>query len=187
MTHETLKAMIDQVVEALMRGSLVVLRTDTLYGIIARADDREAVARLQKIRHREPGKAFIVLIDTPTAAYGDDRAKVEAAYAAVAPTEPTSVIVEDSAAPSYLLHRDNSLAYRVPIVAVLQELLRRTGPLVAPSANLAGETPARSILEAEAYFGEAVTLYVDDGPTPEDQKPSHVVKVDARGSITQLR
>ena len=187
MKHETLKATMGRVVETLFGGALVVLRTDTLYGILTLADNPAAVARLQKVRHREPGKAFIILIAAPTAAYGDDRAKIAAAYKAVSQTGPTSIIIEQSAAPAHLLHRDGSLAYRVPEAAVLRELLEQTGPLVAPSANLAGEIPARSVSEAKAYFGDDVALYVDDGVTPEGQKPSSVIKVDANGKITQLR
>ena len=187
MRYETLKARLDHVAITLKSGALVVLRTDTLYGILARADDATAVARLQKVRDREPGKAFITLIDTPAAAYGDDQAKITAAYAAIPQTGPTSIIIENSDAPAHLLHRDGSLAYRVPAVAELTELLGRTGPLVAPSANIAGETPARSVDEAQAYFGDAVALYIDDGQTPEDQQPSSVIKVAADGTIVRLR
>lgn len=187
MNHATVKAMMSQIADALLDGNLVVLRTDTLYGIVARADDEQAVKRLQNVRQREVGKAFITLIAAPTAAYETDRQKIASAYAMANPDEPTSIIIEASAAPAHLLHRDDSLAYRVPDVVELKELLVITGPLVAPSANPAGLAPARSIAEAQAYFGDAVALYVDDGVTSKDQQPSRVIKVAADGSVVRLR
>jgi len=175
------------VAQQLRDGRLVVLRTDTIYGIVARAGDEQAVRYLQKVRKREPGKAFIVLIADSKMAYGSDADKVRRAYDRFQPTRPTSVVVENSEAPEYLRHRDGSLAYRVPQVAALQELLRQVGPIVAPSANPAGLQFSRSIAEARAYFGDQVAAYVDDGATPADQQPSSVVHVDADGQITQIR
>lgn len=187
MQVENLANNLEEVAEVLRSGKIVVLRTDTLYGIIARADDEAAVRRLQQVRQREPGKAFIVLVDQPSSAYGSDQAKITRAYAMYEPTRPTSVVIAAAAAPQYLQHRDGSLAYRVPAVASLQSLLKLTGPLVAPSANPAGLAPSRSIADAKSYFGDAVALYVDDGVTPEGQKPSDVISVSADGAITQLR
>jgi L-threonylcarbamoyladenylate synthase len=172
---------------ALQSGKLVVLRTDTLYGIVARADDPVAVERLQRVRKREPGKAFIVLIPEPSAAYGDDAEKVARAYSAVNDTHPTSIIIEHSVAPRHLLHRDGSLAYRVPRDERIQALLALAGPVVAPSANVAGAAPARSIDEAKVYFGDEVALYIDDGTTPDDQQPSTVIRVSETGEITRIR
>jgi Putative translation factor (SUA5) len=178
---------VDQVAALLVSGKLVVLRTDTIYGILARADDQVAVENLHVVRNREPGKAFIVLIPVADAAYGADAAKVNEAYARYNPIRPTSVVIEDSNAPQYLQHRDGSLAYRMPQVDALQRLLAKTGPLVAPSANPAGLAFSRSIAEAEAYFGDQVAAYVDDGVTPDNQRPSNVVKVALDGTITKIR
>lgn len=176
-----------QTAQLLRDGKLVVFRTDTLYGIVALADDKAAVQNLQQVRHREPGKAFIVLIPDSAAAYGDDGERVAAEYEVADRTRPTSVIIEHSTAPEYLLHHDGSVAYRVPLDARVQALLALTGPLVAPSANPAGEIPARSVTQAEAYFGQNVTLYVDDGETPIEQQPSAVIRITETGEITQLR
>jgi L-threonylcarbamoyladenylate synthase len=53
-----------------------------------------------------------------------------------------------------------SLAFRVPKPKGLQSLLKKTGPLVAPSANPEGMKPALTMREAKKYFGNAVALYV---------------------------
>ena len=182
MTHEK------YIADTLHQGYLAVLRTDTLYGVVALADDAAAVRQLQKVRRRDPGKAFILLIADVSMAYGVDSMSVERAYSLASTTrQATSVIVKQSSAPEYLLHNDGSVAYRVPNDPRIQSLLKHTGPLVAPSANPAGLTPARSIDEARSYFGTDVHLYVDDGETPVDQQASSVILVDEAGTITKIR
>lgn len=175
------------VVETLQAGKLVVLRTDTLYGVIATARNAAAVENLRLVRQREPGKAFITLIATAGDAFGADGEKVAAVYQQFPPTRPTSVVVEQSDAPNHLLNSDASLAYRIPLASPLGDLLSITGPLVAPSANPAGLVPARSAIEARNYFADQIALYVDDGETPADQLPSNVIKVDAAGAIIKIR
>lgn len=69
----------------------------------------------------------------------------------------------------------------------LRELLRQTGPLIAPSANPEGAPPARTISEAEAYFGDGVDIYVDGGEVPLDINPSRLLRLHKDGSKEWLR
>lgn len=64
---------------------------------------------------------------------------------------------------AYLHRGGKSLAFRLPHDKELRELLRFTGPLIAPFANFEGEKSAETIAEAEAYFGNDVDTYVDSG------------------------
>ena len=61
---------------------------------------------------------------------------------------------------SYLHLGTKTLAFRLPKSAKLQALLKKTGPLVAPSANPEGKKPAETIAEAKDYFGDKVGMYV---------------------------
>ena len=76
----------------------------------------------------------------------------------------------------YLHRGTNSLAFRVPNDEALREMLRETGPLVAPSANWEGEKPTETSEEAKRYFGEEV-FYVDAGKLA--SKASTLVKLES--------
>jgi tRNA threonylcarbamoyl adenosine modification protein (Sua5/YciO/YrdC/YwlC family) len=76
-----------------------------------------------------------------------------------------------------------TVAVRMPMQPVALELLRETGPLAVSSANLTGSPPATTAAEAEAQLGEAVSVYLDDGPC-RDQKPSTIV--DLTGAVPRL-
>jgi L-threonylcarbamoyladenylate synthase len=88
--------------------------------------------------------------------------------------------------PEHLSHLDGELGYRVPAEADLRALLKRTGPLVAPSANPEGAPPAADIAETRAYFGNQVDLYVDGGRVTAN-KPSRIIRFTADGASEVLR
>ena len=63
----------------------------------------------------------------------------------------------------YLHRGTETLAFRIPKKPMLADVLKKTGPLTAPSANLEGQPPAYTIKEAKNYFGEKVDFYLDEG------------------------
>jgi len=80
------------------------------------------------------------------------------------------------------LHRGTgTLAFRMPKLKWLRELLEKTGPLVAPSANFEGEQPAKTIREAEKYFGKNIDFYVDVGRR--DSKPSTLLRIEKEKTV----
>lgn len=176
---------IDEVVAAIKRGGVAVIRTDTLYGIVASADNKHAVQKVYDIKRRDPKKSCIILIASPEEAYGhtDELAHDVERYHET----PTSFLIDSPNAPEWLLRANTELAYRVPADETLRELLALTGPLIAPSANPEGLPPARTIAEAKAYFGADVDVYIDDGEVPADTPPSRLLRVASDGSLERLR
>lgn len=170
----------DHIASVLNNGGLVVIRTDTLYGIVARADNEAAVDKVFHIKKRDPKKSCILLIAHRDQAYGD------MSNLSYDNNEPTSILVESPNAPSWLLRANSELAYRIPNNAFLVELLKKTGPLIAPSANIEGEQPAGTIEEARAIFKENIDLYVDGGTVPDDTPPSRLIRY-IGGGIERLR
>jgi L-threonylcarbamoyladenylate synthase len=69
-----------------------------------------------------------------------------------------------------------TLAFRFPKKEDLIELIKETGPIVAPSANSEGAVPAKNLDEARKYFGDEVDFYIDGGEI--DSEPSTLVKID---------
>ncbi len=84
------------------------------------------------------------------------------------------------------MHRGTkTLAFRVPRVKELKDLLVQTGPLIAPSANIEKFPASESIEDARKYFGDKVDLYIDVGPIV--SKASKIIRLHPDGSVTILR
>lgn len=156
-------------------GTVGVIPTDTVYGVVARAADSAAVERLYKLKHREhkPGTLIAASIDQ-LVELGIKRRYLTA----VEQWWPgaLSVVIPCGDELAYLHQGVRSLAVRIPAKPNLLQLLRDTGPLLTSSANQPGQPPAATITDAKAYFGTAVDFY-DDGGSLADQLPSTVVRV----------
>lgn len=181
------------IITTLKRGDLVVMKSDTIYGIFAAALDRKAVEKLHHVRDRATNQGFIVLADSVETIAGivSLRPEVKARLTAIwSANFATSVILssEDSKAPWPADTRSgkSSICFRVPHNQQLRDLLRQTGPLCAPSANLPDQLPARNIDEAKSYFGDRVSLYVDGGECDANQ-PSRIIRFTKSGTVETLR
>ncbi len=165
----------DDAAEALLRGGVVVLRTDTLYGVIARAADEAAVQRVYDIKGRTPSKSPIILIDSPEDMFDVYDTAVHEILAQHWPG-PASVILPSTNAPQWITRGNESVAYRMPAHDGLRKLIQITGPLIAPSANPEGLAPAMTIVEVISYFGDVVDVYVDGGEVS-SPKPSTLYRL----------
>lgn len=169
----------------LSRGGLAVLRTDTLYGVLARADDEAAVERVYQLKHRDQAKSPIVLVADAGQMF-DELPASQASLADQPWPARTSIILPSTDAPEWLRRGNDSIAYRVPDDEALRRLLAETGPLIAPSANPEGLAPAMTVQQAIDYFGEAVDIYVDGGQVADDT-PSRLLRVGQAGEMERLR
>lgn len=162
-----------EVVNLLTGGSVGVLPTDTIYGIVAQASNPEAVARLYELKHREhkPGTVIAASIDQLV-----DLGIPRRYLTAVEQFWPGPVSIEIPHNINYLNQETGRQAFRVVSDARVQKLLQKTGPLLTTSANDPGETPANTIKEAEAYFKDRVDFYVDGGSLA-DHKPSTIIRL----------
>lgn len=166
----------DEVAQKLqMAGAVGVIPTDTVYGIVARAADKAAVARLYGVKGREKKPAPLV------AASIDQFAELGIPRRYLKAVEqfwpgPVSVVIPCGDDLEYLHQGLRSLAVRIPNDEKLLALLQETGPLLASSANLPGQPPANTVEEARAYFGDAVDVYQDGGDLS-GRKPSTVLRI----------
>ena len=155
-----------EVVHILKGGGIGILATDTLYGIVGSALKRDTVERIYTARKRAPDKPCIILIS-----FIDDLLQFSIQIDQNTKNEllkywpgPVSVILPCPDEKFAYLHRGKkSLAFRVPSDKKLLDLLEQTGPLLAPSANTEGCSPAETVEHAREYFGENVDFYIDDG------------------------
>lgn len=177
-----------QIAPILLEGGVGVLPTDTLYGLVGGALKEETVERIYKLRKRDLKKPMIILISSlkDLEFFGIDlNAKQKKVLKNLWPGK-VSIVFECVDSKFKYLHRSKkSLAFRLPNDEQLLKLLKKVGPLVAPSTNLAGEKPAANISEAKKYFGAKVDFYVDAGTLK--SAPSTLVGIDGGGKLKILR
>lgn len=183
----------DDLVDILKSGGVGILPTDTLYGIVGSALLPKTVARIYRLRKRNPTKPTIILVssavDTKKFGIAVD-VKTKKILSIAWPGKVSVVLPISSRRRGVLkkfkyLHRGTgTLACRVPKPAWLRKLLKKTGPLIAPSANFEGEPPALTIRAARKYFGKNVDFYTDAGRLA--SKPSTLITVE-RGRVIILR
>ena len=165
----------DRAIQILLQGGVGVLPTDTVYGLVARAADPEAVAKLYELKHREhkPGTVIAASVEQLVELGIDD--SILQSVRLFWPG-PLSAVLPVGSGLAYLHQGLDSLAVRIPDYPQLTELLRATGPLVTSSANQPGSPVAENLNEAEQYFGETVDFYVDGGDQS-GRLPSTIVRI----------
>ena len=174
-----------EIVRLLNEGGIGILRTDTLYGVVAKASDESAVQRVYELKERAEHKSPIVLIGNQTQIVDMVSPTLEARLGEVWPG-PVSVIIPSTQAPLWIRRGNASVAYRLPNNDELRRLIEQTGPLIAPSANPEGLVPAMNIEQAEAYFGDNVDFYIDGGMVTE-AAPSQLIRISNDGEVNRLR
>jgi tRNA threonylcarbamoyl adenosine modification protein (Sua5/YciO/YrdC/YwlC family) len=177
---------IAEAVSAVRRGELVVLPTDTVYGIGADAFTPAAVTALLEAKGRGRDMPAPVLVGSVRAAqalvedfgtYGQDL--VDEFW----PGALTLVCRANSTLAWDLGDSKGTVAVRMPLHQLTLELLKETGPLAVSSANRSGAAPARTAEDAEAQLGDSVEVYLDDGASGEAD-PSSIV--DLTGAVPRL-
>lgn len=160
-------------VDALLAGEVIVMPTDTVYGVCARALDEQAVQKLYNLKDREykPGTVIAASVDQLV-----DLGIKRRYLTAVADYWPGSISIEIPHSVNYLNQATGRQAFRIVGDKELVKLLDRTGPLVTSSANLAGQPTSNTIDEAKKYFGGKIDTYIDGGDLSGAQ-PSTLIRV----------
>jgi L-threonylcarbamoyladenylate synthase len=177
---------IEAAARAVAAGSVVVLPTDTLYGIGADAFNPAAVASVLAAKGRGRDLPVPVLVGSWSTVDGllngvpaDLRALVEAFW-------PGGLTVVVEHAPSLawdLGDARGTVAIRMPLHPIALDLLAVTGPMAVSSANVSGQPPALTAQQAYEQLGESVSVYLDGGEVPVGQ-PSTIV--DLTGEVPLL-
>lgn len=158
---------IAQAAEAIRAGEVVVLPTDTVYGVGADAFSPEAVASVlaAKGRGREmPPPVLVPSVRTVDGLAADVPSWARDLIREFWPGPLTLIFKAQSSLMWDLGDTNGTVAIRMPQDDVALALLSEVGPLAVTSANLTGEPPATSVTAAAAQLGAAVTVYLDGGP-----------------------
>lgn len=160
---------VDEAVNALSRGALVVLPTDTVYGIAADAFAPTAVQALLDAKGRGRQMPPPVLIPAVGTMAGLATDVPDAAHALAEAFWPGGLTIIVTAQPSLawdLGETRGTVALRVPDHDTALALLRRTGPLAVSSANRTGSPAALTAGDAFDQLGASVDVYLDAGQAP---------------------
>lgn len=181
-------SVVEEAAAAAHHGALIVLPTDTVYGIGTRPDDPEATARLFVAKERPPDLTLPVLVAAP----GDARhlavfdARADRLADALWPGPLTLVLPRTSDSAPWNLGGDPAtIGVRVPAHPLALAVLAAAGPLAVTSANRSGEPPARTCDELVATFGDLVRVYLCE-EAPLEGEASTVVDL-AHGEPRVLR
>jgi len=175
---------------AIGKGELVVLPTDTVYGVAADAFNPKAVNRLLAAKGRgrqSPPPVLIPGIPTLDALAETVPDEVRALVAAFWPGGLTVILPARASLNWDLGETAGTVALRMPSNRVVLEILSETGPLAVSSANLTGEPAAMTAQEAQRMLGDSVSIYLDDGEAGGDYPASDAATgstiVDATGLL----
>lgn len=172
--------------EALRRGELVVLPTDTVYGVAAEAFDPVAVEALLKAKGRGRDRPPPVLVGTVRAAMALIQDLTDSGKDLIDEFWPGPLTLVCRSSPTLVWDIGDSkgtVAVRMPLHPVALDLLKQTGPLAVSSAKSAAPGPMPVTAdEAQAQLGDSVAVYLDGGLCPGE--PSTIV--DLTGSVPRL-
>ena len=158
--------------EAVRGGEVVVLPTDTVYGVGVDAFSSEGVVAVLALKGRSREMPLPVLVPNPQTVDGlatDVPAYARDLIAAFWPGPLTLVLHAQSSLMWDLGDTNGTVALRMPRNDVTLALLSEVGPMAVTSANISGQPPAMTILDAAAQFGPAVRVYLDAGPSAGSQ------------------
>ncbi len=177
---------------ALTRGEVVVVPTDTVYGVAVSPRVPGAIDRVVHLKGRSRDMAPPILVASveqalSLVAEGALSDEVHALLQRYWPGALTVVLPVNPELEFDIGHTPGTIALRSPDESSLLELLRLHGPLAVTSANKTGEPPAESVYEAINFFGDDVAVYLGAaGESHTNQKPSSIVDASdvARGANT---
>lgn len=177
-------------------GGVIVVPTDTVYGVACDPFNEDAVAKIYQLKRRPRTKALQILMSSVSdleklGLYLPSPLDVLAekflpgGYSPIARAKKDSVATRlatlckaDESSEQNKIQAEATQGVRVPDCPELMQILRVTGPLAASSANRSGNESADSVEEAVVAFGDEIPLYLNAGPT-RSHVASTVVGADA--------
>ena len=182
---------IEQSLEFLKKGKVILYPTDTVWGIGCDATIYKAIKKIYKIKEREEAKSMIVLLDSPES--------LEKYVESVPPV--VYDLLDNAVSPLTIIYpkakdvlkniraEDGSIAIRIVKDEFCAELIRRMDkPLISTSANISGQPAAPTFEQIDTKIKERVDYIVGiHHSRVETVKPSTIVKFDENGALKVIR
>lgn len=178
-------------VDVMKRGGVILYPTDTVWGIGCDATNAEAVKKVYEIKQRDDTKALICLVDSDVRLQRYSRDMPDVAWDLLTlPTKPTTVILDGvSNLADNLYAEDGSLGIRITQEEFSKQLCyRMQKPIVSTSANISGEPAAQNYCDISEEILQSVD-YVCETRRQEHlpHVPSSIIKLTKDGQVTIIR
>lgn len=171
-------ALVEEVVDRLHRGEVVVLPTDTLYALVAAVESSKGLTHIFEIKQRDDANPLPVFAADLSQARMAARFGPEAERLAEVfwPGQLTLVLPRRPNVGWDLGGDPSTIGIRIPDSNFVREVCRGAGLVTGTSANVSGEPPPADVEQAMAALGDKVNMYVDGGPSPKGV-PSTVISL----------
>jgi len=182
---------IQNAVEVLRKGGIILYPTDTVWGIGCDATNAEAVEKVYKMKQRDDSKAMICLVDSDARLQRYVRNVPNVAWDIMElATKPTTVILDNGVnlAPN-LLAEDGSIAMRITKEEFSKELCYRfQKPIVSTSVNISGEPPAQNFCDiSEELLAQADYVCFTRRQEKKPHTPSSIIRLTEDGVVSIIR
>ncbi len=182
---------IENSLEILNKGGLILYPTDTIWGIGCDATSRNAVKKIYALKNREEKKSLIILVLNEAMIRQYVSEPSSKLLSQISETgRPTTAIFKNAIhLPSQLVNEDGTIAIRIPKDEFCLQLIRNLGkPLVSTSANISGEKFPQNFNEVSDKIKNGVDYIVQHRQSDYSKNsPSSIIKLDDNGEIVMLR
>lgn len=182
---------LNQALETLKSGGLILYPTDTIWGIGCDATNPEAVEKIFALKGRDKGKSMIILLGNDNQLQSYVSEVPEIAYELLEATDKPLTIIYSNAKnlAANVVAEDGSIGIRVVNHPFCEQLLQRfRKPIVSTSANISGEASARNFVEVSDEIVNGVDYVVKFGQQdPSNGTASTIMKLDPSGKFEFIR
>lgn len=146
-------------------GGAVILPTETVYGLFAKALDEQAVEHVYALKRRPRDKAMNLNVgdfETILTYSKDQPPYLKKLYDQYLPGPLTIILKANDSVPAWINSGLSTIGFRLPNHPKTLELIKKTGPLIGPSANISGQESGKVFLQIQQQFSEMVSGFADD-------------------------
>ncbi|NAY90379.1 threonylcarbamoyl-AMP synthase [Muricauda sp. JGD-17] len=181
---------INNCIQELEKGNLILYPTDTVWGIGCDATNSEAVKKVYALKQREDSKALICLVSSQAMLERYVKQVPNVAYDIMdLATKPTTIVFDEPIGIAQnLVAADNTLAIRIASDKFCQYLINKFGkPIVSTSANISGQPTPRNFKEIDTKILKGVDYVVNLPDESKSPSPSSIIKLGNDGQVRVIR
>ncbi|GMN09460.1 L-threonylcarbamoyladenylate synthase [Croceitalea sp. MTPC9] len=181
---------INNCIEALKKGGLILYPTDTVWGIGCDATNKDAVKKVYQLKNREDSKALICLVANQAMLERHVKEVPDVAYDIIdLANKPTTIVFDNpKGLAENLIATDNTIAIRVASDKFCQYLINKFGkPIVSTSANISGMPSLKNFSAISNEILKGVDYVVNLHQEKENSSPSSIIKLSNDGTVKVIR
>jgi L-threonylcarbamoyladenylate synthase len=155
----------DKLQEILENGGAVILPTETVYGLFAKALDEDAVNHVYDLKMRPRDKAMnlnVSDLESILAFSKNQPDYLNRLYEKFLPGPLTIILEANESVPAWINSGLSTIGFRLPKHPVTLDMIKKTGPLIGPSANLSGTESGKIFSKVKEQFSEEIVGFEDD-------------------------